>query len=186
MLDDQIHPTRRTRIGFNSDWLFCRGDGSNDSTALSYERLRDAILPTGNYLRGAGSIGLHRKGRAADIPTPPMASREFDDATWTRVTVPHDYAIAGPFAIELPGETGKLPWAGVAWYRKHFRVEPLREAERLILELDGAMSFSSIWLNGKLVGGWPYGYTSYQLDLTEYLDPSGDNVLAVRLDNPGK
>ena len=46
------------------------------------------------------------------------------------------------------------------------------------------MSYAMVWLNGKLVGGWPYGYNSFRLDLTPYINFGGDNQLAIRLDNP--
>lgn len=52
------------------------------------------------------------------------------------------------------------------------------------LEIDGAMAYAMVWLNGKLVGGWPYGYASFELDLTPYVEFGADNVIAIRLDNP--
>jgi beta-galactosidase len=72
----------------------------------------------------------------------------------------------------------------VAWYRKHFTLSAADAGKRLTLEVDGAMSYASVWLNGKFVGGWPYGYASWQVDLTPYANVGGDNVLAIRLDNP--
>ncbi|KAI3398075.1 hypothetical protein diail_9939 [Diaporthe ilicicola] len=52
------------------------------------------------------------------------------------------------------------------------------------LDMDGAMSYAIVWLNGNLVGGWPYPYNSFRLDLTPYLEPGDENLLAIRLDNP--
>jgi len=97
--------------------------------------------------------------------------------------LPHDWAIEGPFQQELWGETGKLPYQGAGWYRKHFTVPAADAGKRIQFEIDGAMSYSEVWLNGRFVGGWPYGYSSYQLDLTPYLNFGGENVLAVRLEN---
>jgi hypothetical protein len=54
----------------------------------------------------------------------------------------------------------------------------------IFLDIDGAMSYSMVWLNGRFVGGWPYGYASFRLNLTPYVNPGGKNVLAIRLDNP--
>ncbi|MCK2124961.1 sugar-binding domain-containing protein, partial [Pseudomonas sp. PNPG3] len=54
----------------------------------------------------------------------------------------------------------------------------------IALEVDGAMSHATVWLNGRLVGGWPYGYNGWSLDLTPYVDLDGPNLLAIRLDNP--
>src|SRR3954447_20879728 len=91
-----------------------------------------------------------------------------DDSGWRRVDLPHDWGIEGPFAQEHPGETGKLPWWGVGWYRR--RLELAADGERrFYLDVDGAMSHAQVWLNGKLVGGWPYGYASFRLDLTPFI-----------------
>lgn len=107
----------------------------------------------------------------------------FDDAAWRLLDLPHDWGVEQPFDQALPGETGKLPWHGVAWYRKQLAV-PTRDAgRRTVLEIDGAMSNSAVYCNGRLVGGWPYGYTSFQVDLSRCLKP-GANSLAIRLDNP--
>ncbi|PWF55419.1 beta-galactosidase GalB [Massilia glaciei] len=107
-----------------------------------------------------------------------------DDARWRKLDLPHDFGIEGPFKQEYEGETGKLPWWGVAWYRKHF-VAPAGDAgRRVYLDIDGAMSHATVWLNGQQVGGWPYGYTSFRVDLTAQLKPGAANVLAIRVDNP--
>ena len=58
------------------------------------------------------------------------------------------------------------------------------EGRRLYLDVDGAMSYANVWLNGQYVGGWPYGYASWQVDLTPYVKFGGENVIAIRLDNP--
>ncbi len=113
----------------------------------------------------------------ADAPT-------FDDSTWRTLDLPHDWGIEGPFKQEYPGESGKLEWWGVGWYRKHFNVPAADAGRRVFVEFDGAMSDSQVWVNGKPLGGWPYGYSSFELELTDHLDFGGDNVLAVRLDNP--
>ena len=117
--------------------------------------------------------------------TPAFAQPEYDDRTWQAVTVPHDWAISGPFRQELPGETGKLHWQGVGWYRRTVTLPAPVASERWLLQVDGAMSYSTVWLNGQLVGGWPYGYATYQLDLTPYAR-AGANVLAFRLESPPK
>ena len=46
------------------------------------------------------------------------------------------------------------------------------------------MSYATVWLNGRIVGGWPFGYASWRVDLTPYVVPGGVNQLAIRLDNP--
>ncbi len=108
----------------------------------------------------------------------------FDDAAWRKLDLPHDWGIEGPFKQEYPGETGKLPWWGVGWYRKSFDVPASDAGRRMYLDIDGAMSNATVWLNGHNLGGWPYGYASWRVDLTPHLMPGAKNVLAIRLDNP--
>ena len=108
----------------------------------------------------------------------------FDDAAWRKLDLPHDWGVEGPFKQEYPGETGKLPWWGVGWYRKHFTLPAGDAGRRVYLDIDGAMSHAKVWVNGQYVGGWPYGYASWRVDLTPYAKPGGDNVVAIRLDNP--
>ncbi|HLP75931.1 MAG TPA: beta-galactosidase GalB, partial [Candidatus Paceibacterota bacterium] len=112
------------------------------------------------------------------------AQPDFPDASWRKLDLPHDWGIEGPFRQELPGETAKLPYAGVGWYRKHFEMSPEDSDKKIFLQIDGAMSHTTVWLNGKPVGGWPYGYTSFELDLTPLVRFGLENVLAIRLDNP--
>lgn len=122
----------------------------------------------------------------------------FDDSSWESVTVPHDWAIKGPFdisndlqtvavvqngekvATRKTGRTGGLPYMGVGWYRTSFDTI---EGKALELLMDGAMSQAEIYINGQKACSWPYGYASFHFDLTPYLVPSGTNVLAVRLEN---
>lgn len=106
-----------------------------------------------------------------------------DDSGWRSLDLPHDWGIEGPFAQENPGGTGKLPWWGVAWYRRRIALEGPPGERRFLLEVDGAMSHAEVWMNGQRVGGWPYGYASFRLDLTPFLR-ARENVLAIRLDNP--
>ncbi len=104
------------------------------------------------------------------------------DADWQKLDLPHDFAISGPFRIELSGSTGKLPYRGIGWYRKHFDAPNLKDNERVYIDFDGAMANAEVWLNGSYVGTWPFGYNSFRLDLTPYLKKNEENVLAVRLD----
>lgn len=109
----------------------------------------------------------------------------FDDKAWEAVDLPHDWAIKGPFnAPGINGGMGRLPSNGVGWYRRKvtFSSEDVASGRSIFLDIDGAMSYAAVWLNGNLVGGWPYGYNSFRLDLTPYVK-AGDNLLALRVDN---
>ena len=105
----------------------------------------------------------------------------FDDSDWTRLDLPHDWAIEGPFDRAHGPGRGALPCYGVAWYRKHFTVPDEPEAHYRI-EFDGAMANARVWLNGNELGSRPYGYASFAFDLTPHLRVThAGNVLAVRL-----
>ena len=106
-----------------------------------------------------------------------------DTDSWRKVTLPHDWGIGGPFKIDLAGDTGKLPCFGIGWYRKTFTVPATDKGKRIFLDFDGAMSDSTVYLNGEKVGGWPYGYSSWRVELTGKLKYGAENTVAVRLDN---
>ena len=105
----------------------------------------------------------------------------FSDAAWRPLDLPHDWAIEGPFDRKFNPHDGGLPFFGVAWYRKHFALPAGARGKYFSVQFDGAMSNSTVWINGQKVGGRPYGYESFALDLTPYLKFGEENVLAVRL-----
>ncbi|HUJ45113.1 MAG TPA: glycoside hydrolase family 2 TIM barrel-domain containing protein [Opitutaceae bacterium] len=109
----------------------------------------------------------------------------FDDAAWRQLDLPHDWSIEGPYDEHAAtgGSGGYLP-AGIGWYRKHFTVPEGLRGRQVTVEFDGVYMNSDVWINGRHLGGWPYGYTSFCFDLTPDLH-FGDqpNVLAVRVDN---
>lgn len=107
---------------------------------------------------------------------------EADDKSWRALDLPHDWAIEGPFSDSLENNTGLLPWKGIGWYRKSFTIKDIDSQKRFYIDFDGAMAYARVWLNGQFVGEWPYGYTSFRLDLTPYILPGQENVVAVRLD----
>lgn len=107
----------------------------------------------------------------------------FNDSSWRSLDLPHDWAIEGPFRMEIENETGKLPWEGIGWYRKTFTVPASLGADRLFLDFDGAMAQPKIYVNGKLAGEWAYGYTSFRIDITPFVKPGAQNIVAVRLQN---
>jgi len=170
----------REKLPFDADWYFYKEDPSSTDSALSYANIKPWVMATGSEFVKGGQTNSRPSGNLdADEARP-----DFDDGSWQHVNLPHDWAIAGPFDINAPGDTGKLPWEGVGWYRKHFTIPASDEGRRIYLDVDGAMSYANVWLNGQYVGGWPYGYSSWQLDLTPYIKAGADNVVAIRLDNP--
>jgi len=124
----------------------------------------------------------------------------FDDSNWETVTVPHDWAIYGPFdkevdkqsvaivqngesiASEKTGRTGALPHIGIGWYRNKFSLPKNIKDKKVLLLFEGAMSEPQIYLNGKKVGEWAYGYSYFYFDVSEFVK-DGENTLAVKLTN---
>jgi beta-galactosidase len=149
--------------------------------------LKPWILPTGNdFIKDPAKRHVRPEGNpGSDFP---FVQSDFDDSSWQNVNLPHDWAIKGPFRkgwdAEVGGSMGRLPSPGVAWYRKKLDIPASDARKSIFLDVDGAMSYAMVWLNGNLVGGWPYGYASWRVDLTPYVVPGGENQLAIRLDNP--
>ncbi len=209
----QAQTAPRERVSINADWRFHMGDPTG-ATGLSYDvrpkleksddgKAADAvpdaavavddsgkavlkpwILPSANaFIRDPAKRHVRPAGNpGSDIP---FVQADFDDSTWQKVTLPHDWAISRPFLQTGPyGGMGRLESWGIGWYRKALDVPARDKGKSVFLDVEGAMSYSAVWLNGKLVGGWPYGYNSWRLDLTPYLAFGGRNELVIRLDNP--
>ena len=115
---------------------------------------------------------------------PEMAQLGYDDSRWRQLSLPHDWAIEGDFSATNPSGAGggALP-GGVGWYRKHFRLPATEGERRYYLAFDGVYMNSTVYVNGHEVGSRPYGYSSFEYDLTPYVRPDSDNVVAVRVDN---
>jgi beta-galactosidase len=158
-----------------------------------------AACPAMAQTRQAYLLDTNWKFLKGDVPD--AATPGFQDAKWQTVTVPHDWAIYGPFdgrndlqevkieqnnekkATLKAGRTGGLPFIGTGWYRRRLAVPGFTPGKRAVLVFDGAMSNAHVFVNGKEVGYWPYGYNSFSFDVADYLQASGENVLAVRLQN---
>ena len=120
---------------------------------------------------------------------------------WDTVTVPHDWAISGPFDREndiietvvwqdgeqrpsiRTGRTGGLPHVGVAWYQKSLDLPGSLDNRCIHVEFDGVMSNAKVFMNGTYVGEWPYGYASFGFDITKYINFGEENTLSVRVEN---
>ncbi|WP_229491475.1 beta-galactosidase GalB [Massilia sp. HP4] len=203
----------RERIDFNDGWRFTLGDPGGDSAPYLYDvrpdvkqsadgkdadarpdqaakveragvpLLKPWILPSGNAFIKDPS---RRHARPAADPAidAPYARLGFDDSAWRQVRLPHDWAIAGPFLETGPyGGMGRLKTWGPAWYRKTLDLDAADRGKSIYLDVDGAMAYASVWVNGRLAGGWPYGYNSFRIDLTPYVTPGARNQVAIRLDN---
>ncbi|RXK81941.1 beta-galactosidase GalB [Filimonas effusa] len=212
--DADASNTSRQRININAGWKFMRYTGEPDSlfydvrpvvgsrndaivadtratdagrSTATENALKPWILPTANdFIKDPAK---HHK-RPAGNPGSDFAFVKpgFDDSRWETITLPHDWAAKGEFYSDtnaiVGGSMGRLPIQGVVWYRKKIAVEKADLGKYIFLDIDGAMSYAMVWLNGNLVGGWPYGYNSFRLNLTPFLKEGNNNQLAIRLDNP--
>ena len=188
----------RERISFNAGWLFSRFTKNPDGLmydlrpdmprGTNAQALKPWILSSGNDFI-AISADRHEWPDGNPGGDVDFVQEAFNDSDWETVNLPHDWAIGGPFYTGPEGQNtvnggmGRLPVHGVGWYRKKWTVTSADEERSVYLDIDGAMSYAMVWLNGHLVGGWPYGYNSFRLDLTRHLR-RGVNQLAVRIDNP--
>lgn len=109
--------------------------------------------------------------------------REFNDSSWRKLDVPHDWSIEGPVDEKNPtGQGGGFMPAGVSWYRKHFTLSNDLRDRLVFIEFDGVMANSHVWINGAPLGNRPYGYVSFSYELTSHINFGKDNVVAVRTD----
>lgn len=207
-----LRPRLRTCI--SDGWRFHLGDPSDAGTKLLYdvlpvvtettdgkpgdavpeagERRTDAgrtvlkpwILPTANrFIKDPAQRHTRPEGHpGGDVS---FVQRAFDDSGWRQLDLPHDWAIEGEFLVDGPyGNMGRLKSWGPCWYRKTLDFDAKYQGKSVFLDVDGAMSYATVWLNEKLVGGWPGGYTSWRVDLTPYVIAGAKNSLVIRLDSP--
>ena len=169
-----------TYKSFDSDWRFLRADapgaeapGFDDTTWRLHDVPHDwsiEDLPQGTNRSSATSSQTNspaggRRGRG-------------------RV----NFQAVGPFSPGSPGGTTTgYTIGGTGWYRKHFVLDEQTIGKQVSIQFDGVYMDSDVWLNGHHLGNNPYGYTAFSYDLTDFLNPPGqNNVLAVRVRNLGR
>ncbi len=147
-----------------SDWLFhyCEGTCTLSS---------NAVIAADGGITGVGSMAQAWK-------------REYPDAEWEKVIVPHDWAVTMPFDKKCSSGTGYLP-GGIGWYRAHLSLPDEAYEKRVELTFDGVYKNSQIWCNGYYLGRWANGYTGFSFDISEFLDRrQRDVVIAVKVSHP--
>ncbi len=115
---------------------------------------------------------------------PEAKANDFDDESWRKLDLPHDWSIEGKLNPKNPmgGAGGYFP-SGIGWYRKTFVALEEWNGKCVSVYFEGVYMNSEVFINGKLLGVHPYGYTSFSYDLTPYLNLGKENVIAVRVDN---
>ena len=148
----------------------------NGTSQGNWASIREIVL-----LNPEGRRVTPRSGNAVDAPAQP----DYVEAGFKKVQLPHDWAIESPFLKDEPNETGKLPWNGYGWYRKSFDVPDdfSSDTQRYYLDFEGVMSCPQVYVNGQKAGEWAYGYASFRVDITPYLNPGSKNLVAVMASN---
>ena len=198
-LPDVTGQTRRLYFGSVDDdaWVYLNGQlvGKHQGWAEEFDVSLDAAWRDGgpNVVAilvensGGGPGGLYKwvllQADVKSVAEGPAAP-DFDDSSWRRVDLPHDFVVEGSYDPTADRNHGYLP-VGVAWYRKEFVLPASDRGRRIWLEFDGVYRASTFWLNGRLLGRHQSGYTSFYFDVTDAVVFGGRNVLAVRVDARG-
>ena len=179
---------QRKETVLSEGWKFSRAENAREKQAKTKKDSSAITLKT-------------VEGTDIDLMFVPLEAQiDFNDSKWKTVSVPHDWAISGPFdkeidkqtvaieqngekeASEKTGRSGSLPWIGEGWYRKTFTVD--KGCHRAILNFDGAMAEPIVYVNGRVAGHWKYGYNAFNIDITPFIHKDGSaNTLAVHLQN---
>jgi len=113
-------------------------------------------------------------------------SLSFNDSAWTKIFLPHDWSIGGEFNEKNPsGGSGAFLPCGTGWYRKSFELSDKWSDKKIFIQFDGVYMNSKVWINGHFLGLYPYGYSTFQYDLSPFLKfgKNQSNVICVRVDN---
>lgn len=159
-------------VSLDSGWAFSTGD---------------AASPLEDFTHGTEYFTYLCKARSADHSRSPIMPG-FDDSSWQRVDLPHDWAVDLPFSSEASHSHGYkcigwcYPENSVGWYRRHVFIPESDRGKQISVEFEGVYRDSEVFCNGFYLGGEPSGYVSRVYALTPYLNYGGDNVITVRCD----
>ena len=176
----------KRETNFDREWRFLKSDASGaESAAFNDSAWRTLDLPHDWSVEDLPQMATNGPSAALlAMPGPTNSPATGGGRGRGRV----NFSVVGPFSPESPGGTATgYTLGGTGWYRKHFVLDRQTLGKRVTVLFDGVYMDSDIWLNGHPLGNHPYGYTAFAYDLTEFLNPPGqENVLAVRVRNLGK
>ncbi|MDC7675596.1 beta-galactosidase GalA [Asticcacaulis machinosus] len=158
----------RERFNIDRDWRFAFGH--------PYDASQDFSHGTRGFFFAKAGYG--------DGP----ADLKFNDTAWRRLNLPHDWAVELPFSSRASANHGSkalgatFPENSVGWYRRALPISAQDKGRRIAVEFDGVFRDSVVWVNGHYIGNERSGYSSFQYDITDYLNYGGENVIAVRVD----
>lgn len=159
-------------VVINNDWTFAMGNASSKEL---------------DYTHGTEYFTYICKVQSSNHSHAPIMP-EFDDSSWQKVSLPHDWAVNLPYSPEASHSHGykcigwKYPENSVGWYRKHIEIPAEDKGKQFFIEFEGIYRDSEVFCNGFYLGGERSGYASSVYTLTPYLNYGGDNVIAVRCD----
>jgi beta-galactosidase len=159
----------REHLLMDFDWRFALGH--------PYDTNKD-------FNNGTGYFSYFAKAGYGDGAAAPG----FDDRTWRKLNLPHDWAVEQGFSPKASFSHGfkaigrNFPDASVGWYRKKFNIPASDLGRHISIAFDGVFRNSIVWVNGHYLGTEPSGYNSFEYDISEYLNYGGENVIAVRVD----
>ena len=108
---------------------------------------------------------------------------DYQDSAWRQLNLPHDWAFEADYDKDAAQtDRGGYKPGGLAWYRKNFTVPSAWQGKRISIHFDGVFMNSEVWINGVFLGKRPYGYISFEYDLTAHLKP-GKNTIALRAES---
>lgn len=178
----EVHAGRET-LSINDDWKFWRSETNPDGiiydwrpdskNLTSVEVLKEYILPSANDFI-SDPANHHRRPQRNLSSNIAWLRDDFDDSGWDNVTLPHDWAIYGPFYTAeeglnpVNGGMGRLPVQGVGIYRRKLNHDARDSGKTIYLDVEGAMSYAMVWLNGDLVGGWQVVQDIVSLNLADF------------------
>jgi len=132
-----------------------------------------------NSPRLVQSLDFDWRFHLGDVPA--ASTPQYSDDDWRQLNLPHDFSREGDFSQTNASCTAFLP-GGIGWYRKTFTLPTDWQNKLVSIQFDGVSMRSQIWINGHPLDAWPYAYSTFDLDLTPYLNFGGTNVIAVRAD----
>ena len=159
-------------VVINNDWTFAMGNAASKEL---------------DYTHGTEYFTYICKAQSSNHSHAPIMP-EFDDSSWQKVSLPHDWAVDLPYSPEASHSHGykcigwRYPENSVGWYRKHIEIPAEDKGKQFFIEFEGIYRDSEVFCNGFYLGGERSGYASSVYTLTPYLNYGGDNVIAVRCD----
>jgi beta-galactosidase len=169
LAQNQQQPPVREKLLMNSGWRFALGH--------AYDTQKD-------FNNGSGYFSYFAKAGYGDG----AASINFNDRSWRKLDLPHDWCVELPYDSNGSFSHGykaigrNFPENSVGWYRKSFFIPQSDLGRRILIEFDGVFRNSIVWINGFYLGNEHSGYIGFSYDITDYLNYGGDNVVSVRVD----